>query len=259
MYIDTHCHLTFPQFDEDRAMVIGNAKKAGVKKFIIPGASIHSSRDAVAFTQTQKDCLYAAIGVHPHEAPGKPDISVFETLLSSNVVAVGECGLDYHLFQGEPAIGKKTEQQWLFDAQLRFALKHDLPVIIHCRDAFMDIFTVLDTLPAMPKGVFHCFGGTFDDVKNIEKRGFYIGVDGNVTYSKQLAAVVPQIPLSMLLLETDAPLLPPAPHRGERNEPKYIPLIAKRVSELLRTTPEEVERQSTENAKRLFVLNETKM
>lgn len=255
MFIDTHCHLTFPQFDDDRAMVMGNAKKAGVKKFIVPGASIGTSRDAVAFAEANKDCVYAAIGVHPHEAIDNPDITVFDTLLTSQVVAIGECGLDYHIYQGQPAIGKKTEQQWLFDAQLRFALRHGLPVIIHCRDAFMDMFDVLDNLPTMPKGVFHCFGGTYDDVKKIQERQFYIGIDGNVTYSKQLTAVVPNIPLSMLLLETDAPYLPPVPHRGQRNEPKYIPLIAKRIAELTHTTVNMVAEQTTKNARELFVLN----
>lgn len=255
MFIDTHCHLTFPQFDSDRAMVIGNAKKAGVKKFIIPGASIVSSRDAVALVQTQKDCLYATLGVHPYEVADKPDISIFNSLLSDQVVAIGECGLDYHHYQGEPATGKKTEQRWLFEAQLHFSLKHNLPVIIHCRDAYMDIFDVLDALPTMPRGVFHCFSGSLHHIEDIRKRGFMIGLDGNVTYSKQLAAVVPYIPLSMLLLETDAPYLPPTPHRGERNEPKYIPLIAKRVAELANVSPEAIEEQTTKNAQELFVLN----
>ena len=252
MFIDTHCHLTFPEFDEDRTTVIGNAKKAGVKQFIIPGASIHSSQKAVSFAHTQKNGVTAAVGCHPYETSNFPDIQELEVLIDTTVVAIGECGLDYHAYKGFPAVGKKEEQKLLFDEQLRLALRHNLPVIIHCRDAFGDIFDVLDALPTMPGGVFHCFCGGPEDIKQVEKRGFYFGIDGNVTYSKQHAITVPLIPLSKILLETDAPYLSPIPHRGERNEPKYIPLIAKKIAELKGCTVQEIEEQTTVNAKKLF-------
>jgi TatD DNase family protein len=273
MFVDTHCHLTFPQFDADRAMVIGNAKKVGVKQFIIPGSNIGSSYKAVSFAQSFKaqpqpqapsvakaladrqheaGPCFAAIGCHPYEASDKPNMQALEKLLGPKVIAIGECGLDYHLFKGFPAEGKKTEQKLLFEEHLRLTLKHNLPVIVHCRDAFEDIFDVLDSLPSMPKGVFHCFAGGVHDVKEVEKRGFYFGIDGNVTYSKQLALTVPLIPLDKLLLETDAPYLPPIPYRGERCEPKYIPLIAKKIAELKQCTIKQVQDLTTKNAHTLF-------
>jgi len=253
MFIDTHCHLTFPEFDEDRTTVICNAKKAGVKQFVIPGASIGSSQKAVSFVQSFKaGPCFAAVGCHPYETKNFPDVRQLEKMIDGNVIAIGECGLDYHAYKGFPAIGKKEEQKQLFEEQLRLAQKHHLPVIIHCREAYHEIFDVLDRLPSLPQGVFHCFSGGPDDVRHVLRRGFFFGIDGNVTYSKQLALTVPLIPLSKLLLETDAPYLPPVPHRGKRCEPKYIPLIAKKIAELKNCNVKNVEEQTTKNAQKLF-------
>jgi len=260
MYIDTHCHLNFRDFDEDRAMVIGNAKKVGVKKFINPGNSIFTSKQAVELAAKYPGIIYASIGCHPYETNDHPDIKELEKIITSDVsirkliVAIGECGLDYHMYKDIPAKGKKTEQMQLFDEQLRLALKLDMPVIIHSREAFDDIFTVLDYLPSMPKGVFHCFSGGNEHMREIQKRGFMLGLDGNITYSKQLKLVIPSIPLDMILLETDSPYLPPEGHRGERSEPKYIPLIAKKIAEFQQISLQEVENQTTKNAIQLFRL-----
>lgn len=252
MYIDTHCHLTFPQFEADRQDVLTNAKKAGVKRFLVPGTNIGSSKDAIELAIAHADCVSAAVGIHPYEASDGSSVTGLERLLIPEVAAIGECGLDYHLYKGFPATGKKEEQKFLFDAQLRLALKRNLPVIIHCRDAYEDIFSVLDALPAMPAGVFHCFAGGLSDFREVSKRGFYVGFDGNVTYSKQLALIVPHIPVTNILLETDAPYLPPATHRGERSEPKYIPEIAHAVSRLTGTPPDRVAAQTTANARLIF-------
>ncbi|MEK7587264.1 MAG: TatD family hydrolase, partial [Patescibacteria group bacterium] len=218
MYIDTHCHLNFPQYDMDRAMVIGNAKKAGVKQFINPGVDLYSSKQAIELARKHPGVIFAAVGIHPYEAQHDPEVMELERLLTG-VVAIGECGLDYHQYTGEKALGKKDKQKRLFANQLELALKHNFPVIFHCRDAFDDFFDVLNTLPTQPKGVIHCFSGGLQELRMAQKRNFFVGVDGNVTYSKQLELIVPHIPLSMLLLETDAPFLTPAPHRGTRNEP----------------------------------------
>ncbi len=171
---------------------------------------------------------------------------------SSNIVAIGECGLDYHQYKGENALGKKENQKRLFDEHLRLAIKHHLPVIMHCRDAYEDFFSVIDSLPSLPRGVIHCFSGGLEDLRLSQERNFFIGIDGNVTYSKQLAVIVPQIPLTSLLLETDAPYLTPVPHRGQRNEPKYIPLIAHTIAELLHLDLAAVEQVTTANAHSLF-------
>lgn len=267
MYIDTHCHLNFSQYDEDRAMVVGNAKKAGIKQFINPGVDLYSSKQAIDLAQKHPGVIFAAVGIHPYEAQHDPEVQRLEGLLTGSrpvkkqgetpsvVVAVGECGLDYHQYKGEPALGKKDKQKRLFAQQLELAFKHNLPVIFHCRDGFDDFFDVLDTLPSQPKGVLHCFSGGLQEVREAKKRGFFIGVDGNLTYSKQLQSVIPHVPLSMILLETDAPYLTPVPHRGTRNEPKYIPLIAKKIAQLQAVPIKEVEKTTTKNACTVFSIS----
>jgi len=255
MFIDTHCHLTFSEYDPDRAMVIGNAKKAGVKKFICPGVDPFSSRQVVLLAQKNPGAIFAAVGYHPYEAQQNPPVASLEKLINNTVVAIGEIGLDYHQYKNEAAAGKKQNQKILFDEQLRLALKHNLPVIMHCRDAFEDFFAVLDSLPTIPRGVIHCFSGGLQEIRFAQSHNLYIGIDGNVTYSKQLQTIAPHIPLSMLLLETDAPYLTPVPHRGQRNEPKYIPLIANCIAALQKTDVSLVEKHTTDNAKRLFTLS----
>lgn len=257
MFIDTHCHLNFKEFDADRAMVIGNAKKAGVKQFICPGVDPFSSKQVVLLAQKHPGIVFAGIGYHPYEAQHNPNVNILTKLYNDYkkyIVAVGEIGLDYHQYKGEDAAGKKQNQKLLFDEQLRFALKYDLPVIMHCRDAFEDFFAVLDSLPTMPRGVIHCFSGGLQEIRFAQSHNVYIGIDGNVTYSKKLQVTVPHIPLSMLLLETDAPYLTPVPHRGERNEPKYIPVIAQAIAKLTGTPVSETEAQTTQNAVSLFAI-----
>jgi TatD DNase family protein len=252
MLIDTHCHLNFKDFDNDRAMIIGNAKKAGIKQFVVPGDDWKSSIKAVELSQKYLRVIFAAVGFHPYEAEKEPNAADLAKLIYPTVVAIGECGLDYHMYKGEVAEGKKYRQIKLFEAQLKLALKHKLPVIIHCRDAFADIFSVLDNLPEIPTGVLHCFSGGLEDLRMVTERGLYVGIDGNVTYSKQLGLVIPQIPKDRLLLETDTPYLTPVPHRSERNEPKYLILTAKSVAGYQKTTYENLAKTTTENAYRLF-------
>jgi TatD DNase family protein len=255
MLIDTHCHLNFKEYDDDRRMVVGNAKKAGVKQFVVPGDDWPSSVKAVELTKKYPQVIYAAVGYHPYEAQKEPDVSDLSKLISPAVVAIGECGLDYHIYNGEKAEGKKYHQLKLFEAQLKLALQLNLPVIIHSREAFSDIFNVLDNLPVIPAGVLHCFSGGPEDLKMIVKRGLYVGIDGNVTYSKQLAITTPQIPLDRLLLETDSPYLTPVPHRGERNEPKYLTLTAKCLAGYQKISIPKLSDFTTDNARRLFHLH----
>lgn len=262
MFIDTHCHLNFPQYDTDQSMVIGNAKKAGVKQFINPGVDLFSSLQAVNLAKKHAGVVFAGVGIHPYEAQHDPDVRELEKIFieatklrsdkPSPLVAIGECGLDYHQYTGEQALGKKDKQKRLFAEQVELALKYNLPVIFHCRDGYDDFFDVLDALPSLPRGVIHCFSGGLQEVRQAQKRGFFVGFDGNVTYSKHLQSIIPQIPLSMILLETDAPYLTPVPHRGTRNEPKYIPLIAQEIAGLLSVSIKEVEDATTKNAKKLF-------
>lgn len=257
MYIDTHCHLQFEQFKNDLAMVIGNAKKAGVKTFIIPGVDIFSSQLAIDLASGRPEEVFASVGFHPYEASKNPDMKSIERLIGPNagrVKGIGECGLDYHLFKGEQAAGKKQQQRILFAEHIRLAQRYNLPLVMHCREAFDDFFGVLDEAEHQPRGVIHCFSGGLADIREAQRRSLFLGIDGNVTYSKHLAGMIPHIPLSLLLLETDAPYLTPAPHRGKRNEPKYIPLIAQKVSDLLGVSVNEVMTASTHNARKCFDL-----
>lgn len=257
MYIDTHCHLQFSEYDQDRAMVIGNAKKAGIKHFIVPGVDAHSSNGAVHLAVQHPGVIFASIGFHPYEAQTTQDVSLLESLIASSrdhIVAIGECGLDYHMYKNEDATSKKDFQKRLFTLHLLLAAKHNLPVIMHVRDAYEDFFDVIDNLPTLPHGVIHCFSGGLQELRMAQERKFYVGIDGNVTYSKQLAMIAPSIPLSILLLETDAPYLTPIPHRGTRNEPKHIPLIADKIAKLLNTSKEQIEDETTYNAQQLFAL-----
>jgi TatD DNase family protein len=260
MYIDSHCHLNFKEFNDDLALVIDNAKKARVKKIVVPGASIQTSRKATQLAIQFPGTLYASVGCHPYEVMTYPKIGEIEQLITDQsphekyIVAIGECGLDYHPYEGFDAVGKKMEQKMLFEEHLLLALKYDLPVIIHCRDAFDEIFSVIDTLPTVPRGVFHCFSGGLSDVREITKRNFFIGFDGNITYNKHLRRIIPEIDPKHIILETDAPYLTPDPHRGTRNEPKFIPIIAKHIAELTRTDLSVIGTVSTKNSRSLFRL-----
>ncbi|MFC1626726.1 TatD family hydrolase [Patescibacteria group bacterium] len=253
MYIDTHCHLTFPKFSHDINMVIGNAKKANVKKIICPGVDMLSSQQSIQLANKHKHTIYSSIGLHPYEAQKNRSAYELEQYISDTVVAIGECGLDYHLYKGEKAESKKTNQKRLFQEHIEIADKYKRPAIIHCRDAFDDLFQILDSINTI-SGVIHCFSGGLQDIRDAQKRGLYVGIDGNITYSKQLQHIVSHIPLSMLLIETDSPYLTPIPHRGERNEPKYLPYIAKNIAKLHRTTPEHIAQITSKNAIQLFSL-----
>lgn len=261
--IDTHCHLQFSDYDTDRAMVIGNAKKAGVKQFIVPGVDAYSSRQAIELAQKHPGIVFAAIGFHPYEASHDPNLKMLESFISElpttnhqplTIIAIGEIGLDYHLFKDETAAGKKNQQKHLFSAQLQLALKYHLPAILHCRDAYSDFFDIIDSLPTLPKGVIHCFSGGLQELRIAENKHLFVGLDGNLTYSKHLQTIIPQIPLTQLLLETDSPYLTPIPHRGSRNEPKYLSLIAKAIANLKAVSVTEIINQTTLNAQCLFAL-----
>lgn len=251
MYIDTHCHLTLPEFDDDRTAVIGNAKKAGVKQMIVPGVNLLSSRQATKLADGKH--LFAAIGFHPYEAQDLPDMTLLPPLLGDNVVAIGECGLDYHLYKGEQATSKKENQRRLFKEHIELALTYQLPLIMHCRDAFDDYFAIMAQYPEA-RGVVHCFSGSRQDLRLATNQGLFIGIDGNVTFSPHVQSIISDIPLASLLLETDAPYLTPIPHRGKRNEPKYVPIIAEFIAQTLSITKSDVANQTTLNAQTLFKL-----
>lgn len=257
MFIDTHCHLQFEQFNEDRKTVLHHAIKSGVMQFIVPAVDSLSCKLSLDLSKEHDGIIFSSVGYHPYEASHRPDIAYLESLIShhrKSIVAIGEIGLDYHLFKGEEALGKKQEQRMFFEEQLLLAIKHNLPVIMHCRDAYEDFFSVLDGLPSMPRGVIHCFSGGLQELRFAKERKLYVGIDGNITYAKNLQSNLPQIPLSIMLLETDAPYLTPTPHRGQRNEPKYVPVIADFIASKIQTDVKTIAQQTTMNARSLFTI-----
>lgn len=259
--VDTHAHLDHPQFDADREAVIQRAASVGVRTIITVGADWVSSRQSVALAEDHVG-LYAAVGVHPHEATsvGPNDLDTLRQLaIHPQVVAVGEIGLDYYREHSPPAA-----QRAIFEAQLEMAAQLGKPVIVHLRDksgswaAYEEGLDILSRwagrLPAGRAGVLHCFSGDLKTAQAAIELGFYLGVDGPITYPQagDMRALIAQIGMERLLLETDCPYLSPQFRRGRRNEPAYLLQIAAGVAGVLGSTVEQVASITTRNAKTLF-------
>lgn len=254
IFIDTHTHLYLDNFSDDREIIIQNAINQGVEKMLFPAIDSSTFESMMELTGNHPDNCFPMIGLHPTSV--KDDYEdeiklVEEQLQTGKFIAVGEIGIDLYW--------DKThfeEQKDAFRRQLRLAKKYKLPVAIHTRDSFDDIFSIVkeektDDL----MGVFHCFTGTLEESEKIVELGFSMGIGGIVTFKNAgLAEVVTDIPLENLILETDSPFLTPTPHRGKRNESSYIPLIAKKLAEVKNISIEQVAEITTNNAKQLFKL-----
>jgi TatD DNase family protein len=234
--IDSHCHLDFPDFDEDRDEVLARAGEAGVTTIINPGTDLESSRRALALTE-RYDNVYAAVGVHPHDAStlDRQALAELRQLASHpKVVAIGEIGLDYYR-----DLSPRAQQRAAFQAQLALAADLDRPVIIHQRESADDVMAALRdwATGGYPGCVLHAFSGDEAMADEAVSLGFFIGVGGPLTFknARRLPEIVAGLPLSCLLVETDAPYLAPHPYRGKRNEPAYVALVVKRLAELLST------------------------
>lgn len=254
MFIDTHCHLQFSDFDADREEALRRAKKRGVEKIIVPGIDIASSRQALDLARDFSKMIAAAVGIHPYGATKmyewKEVSELIEAMISEkNIAALGEIGLDYFRFKSNEA---RHRQKVIFEAQLALAKQKNLPVIIHCREAWDDMLEILAGIKV--KGVMHCFSGGRLHLERVLDLGLYLGVDGNITYSKYLQTVLKDAPIERILLETDSPYLTPIPYRGKRNEPAYLPLVAEELARILTVPVEEVEAKTTQNAQELFNL-----
>ena len=262
--IDTHAHLDFGKFDADRDLVLERARKAGVGTIVNVGTDLASSRRAVELA-AQHDMIYAAVGMHPHDAKkldGAALAELRDLAQRPNVVAVGEIGLDYYR-----DLSPRNAQRRAFQAQLAWAAKLEKPVIIHDRDAHDQVMELLadwgktlgrSTL-AGRLGVLHTFSGDRAMAERAIDLGFYISISGPVTYKNagQLPDVVRALPLNRILVETDCPFLAPHPYRGKRNEPAYVRLVAERIAELLDIPLDDLARATTANAKRLFQFEAT--
>jgi TatD DNase family protein len=258
--VDSHAHLDSRKFDSDRQQVVERAGAKSVQIIINPGADLPSSRQAVALA-AQKWVgveIYAAVGVHPHDAKtlSAETLAELRTLAQGEprVVAIGEIGLDYYR-----DLSPRSEQRRAFESQLALAQQLQLPVIVHNRQAQDDLMAILRSwlrgAGTNPGVVLHCFSGDVAMAEEALEMGFYLGIGGPVTYknARKLPEVVRAAPLERLLLETDCPYLPPHPHRGQRNEPAYVALVAEKVAQLQGRPLEEVAAVTTANGQRLFV------
>ena len=255
MLIDSHTHLEMRECDEDRDQVVERARKAGVEFMLTVGTTVAYCKKAIALAD-HYEAVYAAVGIHPHDVKDIIDNRTYDDLREmarmDKVVAYGEIGLDF--FRN---LSPKALQVRRFGEQLELASELGLPVIIHDRDAHQETMEMLGIRKGNMRGVVHCFSGDRSMAGKCLDMGFSISAPGTVTFDKaeELRKVVQYIPLSSLLLETDAPYLAPQPHRGKRNEPAYVALTAEKVAAIKGISRKEVEEATSENAKKLFVFS----
>ena len=246
--IDTHAHL-YHDYYEDLDRTIADIKSNGVKKVIVNGCDMKSNLEVLELVK-KYDIIYGAIGFHPTELNDDIDASLKfleEHINDEKIVAIGEIGLDYHYDNTE-----KEKQIYTFKKQLQIASQYKKPVIVHSRDAIQDTYDILSKYNVC--GSIHAFSGSLEMAREFIKLGFYIGIGGVCTYknAKNIVNVIENIDLSYFLLETDSPYLTPVPYRGQTNTPAYIPIIAKRISEIKNTSLEDVEQITINNAVSLF-------
>lgn len=250
--VDSHAHLDFRDFNKDRDAVVQRALAAGVEIIINVGFDLTSSGKAGELAVSYSS-IYAAVGIHPHDAAAVPRdyLAQLETLAAApGVVALGEMGLDFYRDRSPRSLQRKV-----FREQLALARQLNMPVILHDRDAHVELMSILrdDGLPEAG-GVMHCFSGDLALAREAMALGLYISIAGPVTFprNKELREVAAVIPLEKLLLETDAPFLTPVPHRGRRNEPAYVALTAETVAALRGLPVAELGLACLANTKQLF-------
>jgi len=252
-FIDTHCHIYDEAFDADRTATIARAKEAGISRFILPAINSTTYRAMMSSAALLGDAGFPCIGLHPTEVneTWKEEMAfVREHIHDASFRAIGEIGLDEHW-----SVEFLEEQKRVFAEQIEIAAKEDLPIIIHSREATEDIFKVLEDMKGIPvRGVFHAFSGSYETYRNCLKFGdFKFGIGGVVTYKRAgIAEVLPRMSLSDIVLETDCPYLTPVPHRGERNESSYIPIIAEKIASVTGIEVEKVAAVTSGNARKLF-------
>lgn len=253
-FIDTHAHLFLPEFENDRKEVIQQAINKGITKIILPNIDSGTLKSLLNLSSSFPGICLPAIGLHPTsvKAEYKSELQFMEdNIQPQKFIAIGEIGLDQYW--------DKTylkEQIYSFEFQVELACRNHLPVIIHSRETIDDLITILSNLKSnKPTGVFHSFAGTLEQAEKIIDLGFYLGINGIVTYkNSKLAGVLAGIDLKHIVLETDSPYLPPVPKRGMRNESSFLLFIAEKIAEIKKISMEEVAEITTKNATELFKL-----
>lgn len=253
MLIDTHTHLYLEQFDQDRDQVIQNAMDAGIEKFFLPNIDVNSIAGMLALAEHYPNVCYPMMGLHPCSVEAGFEIElqkIYDALSNQAIIAIGEIGID--LFWDKTTLPLQREA---FRIQVQWAKDMNLPIVIHARDSYNELFEELNVLnDERLSGVFHCFTGSLQQAEKILSYGnFYLGIGGVSTFKNSgLNTVLPQVPLDRIILETDSPYLAPVPHRGKRNESAYTALVAQHLSHLLNKSLEEIASITTQNSLNLF-------
>lgn len=253
--IDTHCHINDEAYLTHPDEYILEAQSAGVSKFLNVGFDLKSSRIAVEIAQKHGN-VYAAVGIHPSDVKKarEHDFEEIEKLAKNeNVIAIGEIGLDYY-WDKDPEV--RDYQKKTFIKQIEIANKLNLPISIHCRDAIEDCLTILKKHKVNRGGIMHCYAGSLEMASEFIKLGFLLGFGGTTTFKNAVRPkeVVSKIRSTAYVLETDAPYLTPEPHRGKPNHSKYLFLVRNKIAELRNITPEQVDKETSENFARVFDL-----
>lgn len=255
--IDTHTHLYSEQFDEDRDAMIQRALNEGVKRFFLPNIDSKSIAGMKALVEKYPNNCYPMMGLHPCSVGEniEQELALVEKELASNkYIAVGEIGIDLYWDKSF-----QHEQEMAFKKQIEWAKKLELPIVIHCREAFDEILSILDEVnDEQLSGIFHCFTGSLEQANHILNYGdFKMGIGGVVTFKNSgLDKVVEQLNLKDLVLETDAPYLAPVPFRGKRNESAYVSRVAEKLAEIFQLPLAKIAQQTTVNALEIFKINE---
>lgn len=255
MFIDTHAHLYADQFADDRQTMIDRAKEAGLSKILLPNIDLDSISGMLKMTKDYPGFCYAMMGLHPCSVGEnyRSDLqSIYNQLHGQNIIAIGEIGID--LYWDKSTLHYQREA---FRIQVQWAKELNLPIVIHARDSYNELFEELNELnDASLTGVFHCFSGSQQQAQKIlSYGGFYLGLGGVLTYKNSgISKFIAELPLNKIILETDAPYLPPVPHRGQRNESSYVRFVAEKLAELYNLSIEEIGERTSQNAIELFRL-----
>lgn len=255
--VDTHTHLYLEEFAHDRQQVVENAISAGVTRMMLPNIDRTSIDHMLELAGMFPDNCFPMIGLHPTsvKADYMDELAIVEKwLLERKFYGIGECGIDLYWDKTYA-----TEQEFVFRHHIDLARTYDLPLIVHIRDSFNEVISVLkDVDKSDLRGIFHCFSGSIEQAKQAIHYGFSLGLGGVITFkNNKMQETLKHVDLQHLVLETDAPFLAPVPHRGKRNEPSYVPLIAQMVADIKGITLEEVAEATTVNAEKLFNLTTT--
>ncbi|SCY28064.1 TatD DNase family protein [Nonlabens sp. Hel1_33_55] len=249
---DTHTHLYSDQFDEDRTAMVQRAMDAGVKRFFLPAIDSETTDAMVQLQREFPDHIHLMAGLHPTHVKEnyREELDhVAQLLENGNYVAIGEIGVDLYWDKSTKEI-----QMQAFHEQIEWALERDLPIVIHCRDAFDEVFEVLERFDGQGlKGIFHCFTGTLEQAQRAIKCGMKLGIGGVVTFKNgKIDQFLHEIDLKHIVLETDAPYLSPTPYRGKRNESAYLKLVAEKVATIYDKTLAEIAEVTTSNSCEVF-------